>query len=77
MTNECGPVMLPYRILDNHVIKRNEKTSLEVLVQWDSLCDDDNTWEEIEVFKKAYVKGKEKGASVRVYVEHMCKKGKC
>jgi len=46
--------MLPYRILDNRVIKRNEKTSLEVFVQWDSLRDDDNTWEEIKEFKKAY-----------------------
>jgi len=46
--------MLPYRILDNRVIKRNNKTSLEVLVQWDSLRDDDNTWEEIEEFKKVY-----------------------
>jgi len=81
ITNECGLVMLPYQILDNRVIKQNDKTSLDVLVQWDSLCDDDNTWEEIVEFKKAYpqfnpedkvtVKG---GSNVTVALENL--KGK-
>jgi len=53
-TNEFGLVMRPHKILDTRMVTKNGKLVSEVLVQWDSALEQDNSWEQTKEMKRAY-----------------------
>ncbi|WVZ05912.1 hypothetical protein V8G54_019258 [Vigna mungo] len=53
-TSEFGPLIQPIRILDSRTIVRNGKQVEQRLVQWDSLSEAENSWEDLVELQQSY-----------------------
>lgn len=54
VTTEKGPILQPTQLLQYREIKRSNHWVQQVLVKWEGLTDDDNSWEDLQPLQQHY-----------------------